>query len=251
MVGMKLRFIREHNRLYKNILKLLWHLQGRDGARVYMFHSVLNDKADVYSKFAISTASFEKFLEYELVRGQKPMAEADLKKAVDNPWGFNNRFAVSFDDIYDSVYTNAYPVLKRLNIPFIIFVTPGLIDKTDPASKYPHITKEHLAELMADELCIVGSHGKEHKPFRYYSESEAISSIEDSRVIMNRKTDIFAFPYGRRVEVSDRNIACARKAGYAFAFSALDGSLKQKWFSGRWFLPRILVGEDYVKRQVK
>lgn len=100
-MNIRLRFIREHNRLYKNILKLLWHLQGRDGARVYMFHSVLNDKADVYSKFAISTASFEKFLEFELSRGQKPMDEADLKNAVDNPRGFNNHFAVSFDDIYD------------------------------------------------------------------------------------------------------------------------------------------------------
>lgn len=251
MVSLKLRAIREHNRLNKNILKLLWHLQGRDSARVYMFHSVLDDKADVYSKFAISTASFEKFLEFELSRGQLPMTEADLKKAVDRPEEFNNRFAVSFDDIYDSVFTNAYPILKRLNIPFIIFVTPGLIDKIDPASKFPHITKEHLEELMEDELCIVGSHSMEHKPFRYYSESEAIRSMEDSKIILNRKTDIFAFPYGRRVEVSDRNIACARRAGYCCAFSALDGSLKQKWFSGRWFLPRILVGEDYVKRQVK
>lgn len=250
-MNIKLRFIRERNRLYKNTLKFLWYLQGRDSARVYMFHSVLDSKADVYSKFAISTASFEKFLEFELSRGQLPMTEADLKKAVVRPEEFNNRFAVSFDDIYDSVFTNAYPVLKRLNIPFIIFVTPGLIDKIDPATKYPHITKEHLEELMEDELCIVGSHGMAHKPFRYYSESEAIRSMEDSKIILNRKTDIFAFPYGRRVEVSDRNIACAQKSGYCCAFSALDGSLKQKWLSGRWFLPRILVGEDYVKRQVK
>lgn len=251
MVSLKVRFIREHNRLYKNILRLLWHLQGRYSARVYMFHSVLDSKADVYSEFAISTASFEKFLEFELSRGQQPMTEADLKKAVVRPEDFNNRFAVSFDDIYDSVFTNAYPVLKRFNIPFFIFVTPGLVDKTDPVSKYPHITKEHLEELMEYELCIVGSHGMEHKPFRYYSESEAIRSMEDSKVIMNRKTDIFAYPYGRRVEVSGRNIACARETGYCCAFSALDGSLKQKWFSGRWFLPRILVGEDYVKKHVK
>ena len=250
-MNIRLRFIREHNRLYKNVLKILWILQGRDSARVYMFHSVLNDKADVYSKFAISTASFEKFLEFELSRGQRPMTEADLKKAVDSPREFNNRFAVSFDDIYDSVFTNAYPVLKRLNIPFIIFVTPGLIGKTDPASKNPLVTENHLAELMEDGLCIVGSHAMEHKPFRFYSEFEVIRSMTESGTIMNRKTSIFAFPYGRRVEVSDRNISCARKAGYAYAFSALDGSLKQKRFSGRWFLPRILVGEDYVKKHVR
>lgn len=251
MISLRLRSIREYNRLYANVLNLLWHLQGRDSARVYMFHSVLNDRADVYSEFAISSASFEKFLEFELARGQKPMTETNLRKAVDCPREFDNHFAVSFDDIYDSIYINAYPVLKRLGIPFTIFVTPDLIDKIDPASKNPMISLSHLRELMDDELCIVGSHGVEHKVFRYYSESEALSSMEKSKVILNRETGIFAFPYGRRVEVSGRDIKCAEKAGYFCAFSALDGSLKQKWFSGRWFLPRIRVGEDYVKRHVK
>jgi len=251
MVGLRLRSIREYNRLYSTVLKILWRLQGTDSARVYMFHSVLERKEQVYSKFAITTGSFERFLNYEISRGQSPMNIVELKSAIEKPRSFKKRFAVSFDDIYDSVYTNAYPILKRLKIPFIIFVTPKLIDNVDPASKNPMITKEHLEELMADNLCIVGSHGMKHKPFRYYTKEETMKSLIETRTIMNRETELFAFPYGRRIEVSQPNIKCVKKAGYFCAFSALDGSLQNKWFSSRWFLPRVLVGEDYVNKHVK
>lgn len=251
MVGPRLRFIREYNRFYTIVLKMLWRLQGADSARIYMFHSVLERQEQVYSKFAITKSSFECFLKYELFRGQRPMDIDDLKSAVESPNAYKNRFAVTFDDIYDSVYTNAYPVLKRLNIPFVIFVTPGLIGKIDPSSKNPFITKEHLEELMANDLCIVGSHGMEHRPFRCYSKGEAMKSLIETKTIMGRETELFAFPYGRRIEVSQANIKCAKESGYICAFSALDGSLRQKWLSGSWFLPRILVGEDYVNKHAK
>jgi len=250
MVGPRLRFIREYNRFYTIVLKMFWRLQGADSARIYMFHSVLERQEQVYSKFAITTGTFERFLKYEIFRGQRPMGFDDLKSAVETPSVFKNRFAVTFDDIYDSVYTNAYPVLKRLNIPFVIFLTPGLIGKIDPSSKNPFITKEHLEELMADDLCIVGSHGMEHNPFRHYTKEEALKSMTEAKTIMGRETEAFAFPYGRRIEVSQANIKCAKESGYYCAFSALDGSLRQKWFSGRWFLPRILVGEEYVNKHV-
>lgn len=251
MVGLKLRRIREYNRLYALMLKSFWHLQGRDSARVYMFHSILEYPEQIYSKFAITTSSFEKLLENEISRGQVPMNLDTLKKAVEFPADYTNHFAVSFDDVYDSVYTSAYPVLKRMNIPFIIFITPSLIGTIDPASKNPMITREHLEELMGDDLCIVGSHGMLHKPFRQYSIEGAMKSLMESKTIMGKETELFAFPYGRRIEVSNKDIRCAEKAGYSCGFSALDGSLKQKWFSGNWFLPRILVSEDYVRRNVK
>ena len=257
MVGLKLRFIREFNRLYFNVLKVFWHLQGRDAARVYMFHSVLDNKEELYSKFAISTALFERFIKFELSRGQKAMNEEDLLKAIDNPDEFKNCFAVTFDDIYDSVYTNAFPILKKHNIPFVVFVTPGLIGNIDenPKSLKPMITFEHLVSLLSDPLCVLGSHGMEHKMYRTYSKGvDALAFSESKKWLedyFGTTVRLFAFPFGRRVEVSDKNIKTLSKAGYECGFSALDGTLKQKWLSGRWFLPRILVGEDYVTKHCR
>ena len=255
MISLKLRLIREHNRIYCHLLKWLWRIQGKDAPRVYMFHSVVNDSKDVYSEFAITKESFEKFIRFELERGQKPMDAEMLKRAVDNPDAYKNYFAVTFDDIYDSVYQNAYPVLKALNVPFIVFVSPKLIDTIDSWHRHPMITMAHLKEMAADPICIIGAHGVEHKMFRGYNSEQAKQSMMESKnwleQTFGKPVEFFAFPFGRLVEVSKENIKTLSACDYYCGFSALDGSLKQKWFTGRWYLPRVLVSEEYIKNETK
>ena len=255
MISPKLRFIREYNRVYRHALRWLWRMQGKDAARVYMFHSVLDKPEQVYSEFALTKDSFEKFIRYELERGQKPMDAETLKRAVDNPEAYKNHFAVTFDDIYDSVYENAYPVLKALNAPFVVFVTPALIDKIDPKHHLPMITMEHLKEMAADPLCIIAAHGIYHRAFRDYTDADAKKNMVESKAwleeVFGRQVEFFAFPFGRRVEVSNANIRTLSECDYSCGFSALDGSLKQKWFSGKWYLPRVLVDDKYVMHETE
>ena len=250
MTPLHIRVHREYNRWYKNVLRLFWQIQGKDMPRMYMFHSVVDTIEQVYSQFAITKQSFEHFIEHHISNGYHAMDAEALCKAIENPKDYKNHFCVSFDDIYDSVYTNAYPVLKKHNIPFVVFITDELVGKIDPWSKQPMITEEHLREMLADPLCILASHGTEHKMFRSYTHTEAITALTESKRILSdkyqREIELFAFPFGRRVEVSDNAIRCVKKAGYRYGFSALDGSLGQRWLSGRYFLPRVLVGEEYV-----
>ena len=175
------------------------------------------------------------------------MGADTLKRAVDNPDAYKNHFAVTFDDIYDSVYENAYPVLKANKIPFVVFVTPSLVDTIDPSSKCPVITMEHLSEMAKDPLCIIGAHGMNHVAFRHLTEQQARQSMNESKQWLEQTfgtpVEFFAFPYGRRVEVSNVNIRTLSACDFHCGFSAIDGSLKQKWFSGRLFLPRILVDD--------
>lgn len=254
MISPKLRLIREQNRVYRHVLKWLWRIQGKDAARVYMFHSVVDTPEQVYSQFAITKEAFEKFIRYELERGQKPMDAETLKKAVDNPDEYQNYFAVTFDDIYDSVYKNAYPVLKANHVPFVVFITPKLIDTIDNHSKHPMITMAHLREMAQDPLCIIAAHGVLHGHFREYTQAQAMKSMAESKVWLEQSfgklVEFFAYPFGRKVEVSKSNILTLSQCDYYCGFSALDGSLKQKWFSGRWFLPRILVDDEYVKHSL-
>lgn len=254
MIPIRLRIIREYNRWYRLLLRLFWSIQGKDAPRVYMFHSVVDTIDQVYSEFAITKDGFERFIENLVKRGEKAMDQQMLLKAIDHPKAFTKHYCVSFDDIYDTVYTNAYPILKKHQIPFVIFVTDELVGKVDPWSKMPMITEEHLREMLADPLCILASHSTEHKPYRQYTHQEALKALKESKKILSekyqRKVDIFAFPFGRRVEVSNDAIRCVKEAGYRCGFSALDGSLKQRWLSGKWFLPRILVSETYCLKVI-
>lgn len=252
MTPLNIRINREYNRWYKNLLRLFWLIQGKDMPRMYMFHSVVDTIEQVYSQFAITKHSFKQFVEHHIDSGYQAMDAGILYKAIEKPNDYKKHFCVSFDDIYDSVYTNAYPVLKKHNIPFVVFITDELVGKIDPWSKQPMITEEHLRELLADPLCILASHGTEHKIYRTYTHAEAITALTESKRILSdkyqREIELFAFPFGRRVEVSDDAIRWVKEAGYKYGFSALDGSLGQRWLSGRYFLPRVLVGEECVKK---
>ena len=250
MTPLRIRIIREYNRWYKNVLRLFWQIQGKDMPRMYMFHSVVDTIEQVYSQFAITKQSFEHFIEHHISNGYHAMDSEMLYKAIENPDDYKNHFCVSFDDIYDSVYTNAYPVLKKYNVPFVVFITDELVGKIDPWSKQPMITEEHLSEMLADPLCILASHGTEHKMYRSYTHEETITALTESKQILSdkyqREIELFAFPFGRRVEVSNDAIRCVKEAGYRYGFAALDGSLAQRWLSGRFFLPRVLIDEKYV-----
>jgi Predicted xylanase/chitin deacetylase len=246
MISLKLRLIREHNRMYSFILSILWKLNGKNTPKVYLFHDLKDDIAEVKSQFSITQQSFEHFLLLQLSKGDKPMTYEELKEVVLNKKDEKNRFIVSFDDANESVYTKAYPFLKQHKIPFIIFITKELIGKPN------YLTKEQIERLSADELCTVGSHAVHHKMFRYLSIDEANEELTESKIFLEKwlkcPIEIFAFPYGRVVECSCRNIRQLKESGnYLFAFSAVAGTLKQSWFSSRFFLPRINVSEKMTE----
>jgi peptidoglycan/xylan/chitin deacetylase (PgdA/CDA1 family) len=247
MIPIKLRLIREKNRLYSLLLKLISIFQR--GPEVYIFHDILERKEDVKSEFALSQASFEAFLKAQLQKGRKPLTFSQLTQQIEGKASKDkNGFYVSFDDCNTSVYTRAYPFLKQHNIPFILFITKNLIGKKN------FLTAEQLMIMAKDPLCTIGSHAVNHKMFRYFTHDEAKAEYEQSRRYLQQLTgqaiDCFAFPYGRLVEVSCDNIKQLHKSDYKFAFSAISGNLNQQWFSGKFYLPRVNVSEKIAKKSL-
>lgn len=246
MISLKLRFIREQNRIYTFILKV-FSLFTPNAPKVYLFHDLLDKIEDVKSKFAITQTSFETFLLNELNTGKKAitfdeLSDMILGKIKQQP----NFFFVSFDDANESVFTKAYPFLKKHNIPFIIFITKELIGKKN------FLNREQIIALSNDPLCNVGSHGMHHIMFRYLSVQDSKKEMEESKIfleeLIGKPVNCFAFPYGRLVESSSENIRTLSESVYDFAFSAINGTLSQLWISSKYFLPRINVDEKYVNK---
>jgi len=243
MIPFKLRIIREQNRIYTFLLKISSKLQR--GPEVYLFHDILERKEEVKTEFALSQASFEAFLKAQIDKGRNPLTFNQLTEQIEGNAPKNkNSFYVSFDDCNTSVYTHAYPFLKQHNIPFILFITRNLIGKKN------FLTAEQIMLMAKDPLCTIGSHAVNHNMFRYFTSAEAKTEYEQSRRYLHQLTgqpiDCFAFPYGRLVEVSCSNIKQLQQTDYKFAFSAIAGNLKQQWMSGKYYLPRTNVSENFV-----
>ena len=245
-MDIKLRMIREHNRIYKFWMRLLWRLYGMESPIVLMVHGFKPSKEDCKNAFEMTRASFEKLLQHLVSQGWHAMKYEELKEMVQTRKWKQKHFYLTFDDTYDTVYTEAYPILLQLQIPFTMFVTKGLVDTPG------FITSEHLKELSQSHLCRIGCHGLEHKVFRNLRpeqmQRQCVEEKEWLESTLGVTVDSFAFPYGRVIEVSNHNRRQIRNMPFRIAFSAIEGSLRAEWFTGKHFLPRVNVSERFVER---
>lgn len=231
---LRTRLLREQNRAYKITLRLLWRLYGIHSPLVFLAHDVGTSEQ--------SLSSFKLLLQYLADNNWHAMTEDEL---LNGKWA-KKSFYFTFDDIPDSVYTIALPVLKEYNVPFTAFITKDLIDKTG------YITTPHLKALANESLCRLGGHGIDHVVFRHLSDEETLCQCLGVKewIQSNLGTDYstFAFPYGGTIEVSQSNRRISHQAGHLMSFSTFEGTLLSSWFTGKYFLPRVNVSERFVEK---
>jgi len=111
--------------------------------------------------------------------------------------------AISFDDGYLSVYTEAFPILQQRNWPFTVFVTTGLLESNPDL----YANWEQIREMAAAGATIA-NHTTTHPYFleRINGESEAqwrerirneiLEAEEQIRQETGQSHHLLAYPYG-------------------------------------------------------
>lgn len=131
--------------------------------------------------------------------------------AVDVP---ERTVIVTFDDIYDNVFQNAWPVLQELNIPVTFFISTAFVDSKEPflfdpwarqhqdavpEDSWLPITDAHLRTMLKSDLVELGAHTDTHQDFRNRPQAFAADLAIGAQKLKQRYgTDrmSFAFPYG-------------------------------------------------------
>lgn len=200
-----------------------------------MFHSVGDSRHD----FNISVESFERFL-VALKKDEVSRLEEWEKK--------DDFVCLTFDDVADSFYYNAYPLLKKYRIPFTIFVSCSLLDTKS------YITTDMLQEIAECELSTIGSHGWSHSFYADLSKKNAIADLSSSKRkledVTHRTIDLYAFPYGSVYACGLKN---KKQAGvvYKYGFGTIASPITKPSLLPHYFLPRIKVGEDNLDKIIK
>lgn len=108
---------------------------------IYMFHMVKpkEDYIAAIDSLRVSPEYFEKFLiekmkQIDFVSIDEVPLRIKTQKRGQKPFG-----VVTFDDGYDDNFTDAYPILKKLHIPFVIYVSVNLVNDHAPIWNYPLI----------------------------------------------------------------------------------------------------------------
>ena len=225
-------------RLYyilKQRLYIYKQKQLSNQGKVYMFHEINNDSG-VYS---ISKENFNTFIEY-LINNKNIVDFETLTKNKNI-----NNVVLTFDDVYESIYTEAFDILKSNNIPYYLFVCNEYLNK----DKY--LSDKQIRSMLDESNAILASHSYRHQLSRFLNNDEFINYLNQSKKELetkfNKVINCFAFPFGSLYACSNDNISEAAKI---FDYVCMTYPLPYNE-SYRNIIPRININNGTFLREMK
>ena len=162
--------------------------------------------------------------------------------SIDNLPKHGHWVCLTFDDGYRDNYTLAYPMLKRLGVPFTVYVTTGFIDNLSPMWWYPGaqlgISTEELKTMDADPLCTIGAHTVSHPRLDILTREQQYREIAESKqtleALLGHEIKHFSFPHGAH---NKDTLSICRELGFRTVVQSWGGPLRRG--ENPYPLPRI------------
>ena len=164
---------------------------------ILMYHSISDDNI----KLSVKVKSFYSQMNLMKKMGYQSISLSDLN----NP-NIKNKFLITFDDGYENVYKNAFPILKFFKFKAICFVVTNLIgdvNKWDINKKkfdnLPLMKNDQILKWI-DNGFEIGCHTMDHKNMTLIDDQELRKQIIISKKFIedNYKVKVasFSYPYG-------------------------------------------------------
>lgn len=188
---------------FKRLFSFIYPVYYKRGVLVLNYHSV-----NPSHKFSTSPYDFEEQMLF-LKENYEVISLNDLNAPGFNPLMVDKvKVIITFDDGYEDNFLYAYPILKKYNLPAIIFITTDFIfNNVDITKDWPvynnlkPLKPEQIKEMLSNKISI-GSHSKTHYRSSSLSAEEFASELSKSQQDIEKyigiKIDTFAFPFGQK-----------------------------------------------------
>ncbi|KAA9396487.1 polysaccharide deacetylase family protein [Haloarcula sp. CBA1130] len=137
--------------------------------------------------------------------------------------GDRRRVAVTFDDGFENVYTNALPVLREFDVPATCFLITDRIGGST-ADGEAYMSASQVRELIASDLVTIGTHTHSHPWLSGVTDEATLrAEIEGAKTELEAQFDVdidrFCYPYS---DVTPEALALVREThSYATATNGL------------------------------
>jgi len=132
---------------------------------------------------------------------------------------------LTFDDAYESLYTNVWPVLRECGFVATVFALSDFVGAENTwdinwlGLRFRHLDWEQMKQMQAAGIEF-GSHGASHRDLRFLSDEQLASEVAGSKQALERDlgatVTAFCYPFGR---YDEHVTAAVKKAGYDAACS--------------------------------
>jgi len=214
----------------RSVQRVWLGLTGRQRVVVLLYHRVNDEMRD---NVTVGIEQFDRQMEWLGVHCTTARIEDIAAGRVDRR-SIRPIVAVTFDDGYADNYHVALPILERHRVPAAFFISTGLIgtkigfehDLAKKGEVVPTMTWAEVADLRARGFS-VGSHTATHVDCGTADLAVIRAELLESRDELRRRFALpeiaFAYPFGRRHNMTDAARALVMELGYVSCLSAYGG----------------------------
>ncbi|MFP6712128.1 MAG: polysaccharide deacetylase family protein [Rhodospirillales bacterium] len=212
-------------------------VKAENSAIVLMYHRFGETK---FPSTNIRLKQFDKHIE-ELTSGKYNILPVrKIFDAIKNGTPLPDRtVGITIDDGYRSIFTEAWPRLKKAGLPFTVFVATDPIDRGSDN----YINWDQIRALIKGGVEI-GAHTSSHNHMPISNSARNKRELEKSNARMTaelgKAPDIFAYPFG---EASQKTQKLVRDTGYIMAFGQHSGVVNAS--TDKNYMPRFALNENY------
>ena len=222
--------------------------KGQVNFAILLYHHIGTFNPNIkYYKLSVSTSSFERQISYLTEKGYKFMK---LKDACDyakiNSTTPAKTVILTFDDGYRDFYTNAYPILKKYNVPATFFII------TSDIGKRGNVTWGMMKELNGSGLVEIGSHTVNHLDLDKLTQEKIVAQLQDSKMILEKNLGLtifsLSYPFGYFNNEVEK---IASAIGYEGAVGIFSGAYPGGHDEFNWRRVKISdydLGANFMKR---
>ena len=155
---------------------------------------------------------------------------------------YNKRVLLTVDDAYASFYKHAWPILKREQIPFVLFLNTREVN-----SKHKnYMSWAQIREIHQSGLGVIGHHSYSHDYMAGWDKEEIRRDLERANMDFMRELGeipaYFSYPFG---EYGREFKELVREMGFVLAFGQHSGVMDSR--KDLFELPRFPINENWGK----
>lgn len=176
------------------------------GPRILIYHQV---GVSFGREMEITTDTFSRQLDWIQANGR--LVDLETAIARRNDEGSEELFVLTFDDGFEDVYKNAFPMMREREIPFTLYLTTKPIETGEPLDpKYPDarpLNWEEVGRMIASGLVTIGAHTHTHPDLRKVSPDQIVEELDHSNRLILERTGVhprhFTYPWGWWSQTAD------------------------------------------------
>ena len=226
-------------------LALTAQVAAANSAAIVLYHHVATDTP---ASTSLTPDEFRVHLEFIRDNGIEVLPLNELIAAIESKQPLPEKaIAITFDDGYLSIFTEAFPMLREYGYPFTVFISTGPIDR----AQNNYMTWDQIRTL-SEAGVIIANHMVEH-PYMLDRQAdqnddewlnsqrqELLQAQERIKTETGQDHKLFAYPYG---EYDDKIRSMLRALGYV-GLAQNSGAIND--YSDMTALPRFPLASIYA-----